>query len=597
MTERYKPISFDKWGRGLVTTQEANDIPMNAGVVCQNLDISSGSGIGPRLGRTLWGNRTTTVGKIAGLYTLKTREGLERAVRVRTTLLEYYDSVNDTWNLLKSGLTTNLTAGFAPFNTSSANALYISNGTDNYTKWNGAVTHLNGALSGSEGTITVDSTSEFTTTGTLIIGTTVSVTYTGKTSTTFTGCSNAPAALDNAGVTQLTSEPSLTGATNPLGSILFSADVNSGSRMWIGKLSTMIGSKTANAENFASSSPRIPNEGVLQDFVIGGGKITAITGGDGVIIVFQEDAIVLFELVQQNVSTDEYVFLSPLMIGTREGCVSQKGIAGSRHGTFYISQKGLMVLRREASASLQSMKPTFLFDDIRPTTEGYVFDSDSCIGIWDEKVHVSCKSDSDQSTNDRVVVYDVRTGGLVIYKGWYINQFTIFGNEFYGASSADQNCYKLYDSYADDGGEITSIWRTRQNDFEISPKEKELYTLYMEGLISSGTTLNLTLRYDEQGIRKTVTTSIDGLESNPYIFSSSDPNTLGSNELGTEPLAGTVAGASELNKFRVYWDLAVDTLYNFDLTIQSGSAGARYKILEYAPHVASKETIPAHLKI
>jgi len=595
--EKYKPISFDKWGRGLVTTQEANDIPMNAGVVVRNLDISSGSGIGPRTGRTKWGTVTATEGSIKGLYNFKTREGKERPVRVRTTLLEYYDALNDTWNQLKTGLTTNLITGFAPFNTSSANQLYISNGTDNYTLWSGAVTNLNGALSGAEGTITVDDTSEFTSTGTLIIGTTINVTYTGKTSTTFTGCSNAPAAADDLGVTQLTSEPGLTGASNPLGPILFAADIASGSRMWFTKLSTLYGSATADATDFSSTNPRVPNEGVLQDFVTGGGKITAVTGQDGVIVVYQEDAIILFELVQQNVATDEYVFLSPLMIGPRDGCVSQKGVAGTRHGTFYISQKGLMLLRREGTSSLKSMRPQFLFDDIRPSIKDFVFDSDSAIGVWDEKVHVACKSDSTKSNNDRVIVYDVRTGGLIMYTGWYMNQFIVFNNNFYGASSTDQNCYKLYDSFTDDTASIDSIWRTRQNDFETAPKEKELYTIYIEGLISTGTTLKFTIRYDEAGIRKTSEKSIDGATANDYIFPLADPNTLGSSELSDEPLAGTVEGAFELNKFRVYIDLAVDTAYNIDLTMQSDSQGARYKILEYAPHVATKETIPAHLKI
>ena len=56
-----------------------------------------------------------------------------------------------------------------------------------YKGSNGSTT-LNGAINTSVTTITVASTTNFSTQGTLIIGT-EQITYTGKTSTTFTGCS------------------------------------------------------------------------------------------------------------------------------------------------------------------------------------------------------------------------------------------------------------------------------------------------------------------------------------------------------------------------------------------------------------------------
>jgi hypothetical protein len=51
----------------------------------------------------------------------------------------------------------------------------------------GASTKLNGAINASVTTLTVDSTADFSSTGTLLIGT-EEITYTGKTTTTFTGC-------------------------------------------------------------------------------------------------------------------------------------------------------------------------------------------------------------------------------------------------------------------------------------------------------------------------------------------------------------------------------------------------------------------------
>jgi len=67
----------------------------------------------------------------------------------------------------------------------------------------GAYTRLNGALSGGETTITVLSTEGFATAGNLGIETDVDITYTGKTSTTFTGCANAGAHSNSKPVTQI----------------------------------------------------------------------------------------------------------------------------------------------------------------------------------------------------------------------------------------------------------------------------------------------------------------------------------------------------------------------------------------------------------
>ena len=81
-----------------------------------------------------------------------------------------------------------------------------------------STTLLDGALSNSATTITLDSTTAFSTTGTIIIGT-EQITYTGKSGVTLTGCSrgtnstNAVAHLNNASVEQYWTEID-TGRTN-----------------------------------------------------------------------------------------------------------------------------------------------------------------------------------------------------------------------------------------------------------------------------------------------------------------------------------------------------------------------------------------------
>ena len=65
----------------------------------------------------------------------------------------------------------------------------------------GGRTTLTALLSGGETTIAVTDTTAFPSSGSLLIGATT-VTYTGKTGTTFTGCASTPSASNGATVKQ-----------------------------------------------------------------------------------------------------------------------------------------------------------------------------------------------------------------------------------------------------------------------------------------------------------------------------------------------------------------------------------------------------------
>lgn len=71
-------------------------------------------------------------------------------------------------------------------------------------------TNVNGAVTADDATITVDSTNGFPSSGSLLIGTD-KILYTGKTSTTFTGCTSVEAHDDNAAVKPYVVEVSTTG--------------------------------------------------------------------------------------------------------------------------------------------------------------------------------------------------------------------------------------------------------------------------------------------------------------------------------------------------------------------------------------------------
>ena len=98
--------------------------------------------------------------------------------------------------------------------------LYFSDGVIALQRWTGGHTQLNGALAGGEATVTVDSTAGFDlTAGSIDIGGST-VTYTGTTATTFTGCAGTPVAADDAVVEQAVDVFAASSGTKPKGNIL-----------------------------------------------------------------------------------------------------------------------------------------------------------------------------------------------------------------------------------------------------------------------------------------------------------------------------------------------------------------------------------------
>jgi hypothetical protein len=126
-----------------------------------NILISDRGGITTRPGTELLGGSYDTSGyRTNGFYTFRKTLGTEEwPLTIANGSLYFYDATSG-WQLLKSGYTADADFGFtfSLVNTDSEGYTYFSNRYDEYQRWRGSVTRLNGALVGAETTITVDST-------------------------------------------------------------------------------------------------------------------------------------------------------------------------------------------------------------------------------------------------------------------------------------------------------------------------------------------------------------------------------------------------------------------------------------------------------
>lgn len=556
----------------MVTVKEANQIPDNAFVYAQNVEIGSGGAFGPRLGCSLFGNNTTGGGKILSTETFRLRSGEEFPLRLRTrpastSILEFYNVSANAYQALSEGYSLTARARFVSWNTSDQNRMYMGNGVDAFTK-----IIAEKIVSNTAAVITIGSDSAlagFAASGTVYINGTA-YTYTGLSGSTLTGFAALPAITAGDLIWQI-STPGGVGISNVMIAHL--------SRLWIARGSAFYYSKTGLPEDFTVTG--LPGSGGIEDFPEGGGKITGFGSRDDVLVIMKQDILRTFQFNQPDLATNEIPVSKPLGFSADIGPQSPFSLTSVLKEIFYSSRRYgprqlTQVVNATAGNSNQanSLDVVPIGDAIAPTIKGFPQD-DAASGEHDQKVLTACKSDSAQTGNDIIIVYDNRVKGMILYKGWNVNDFFKYGGDLYYGSSTQPNCFKCFDGYTDNGGPIESIVRTKQYDFGEPAIRKEDTVLFIGGSILDGTDIEITLNIDEDGGTKQIPKEInwDGI----YV-KNSIAGTEGYEELASNPLAGTIDDADELNPFKVYPTLPAIPHYNLDLIIKCTSLGGRWKI-------------------
>jgi len=145
---------------GFQAKRDATQLPPGAMIVgSQNVQILDGDRIGNRSGMIIDGSASTDTTPITSMHTFIRRNGTNIQMRAYGTVVEYKHPTLGTWQNLLTGLTSGQKFGFADFNinTNNEEQTYFCNATDPMFYWTGSTSLLNGALSGGESTITVDS--------------------------------------------------------------------------------------------------------------------------------------------------------------------------------------------------------------------------------------------------------------------------------------------------------------------------------------------------------------------------------------------------------------------------------------------------------
>lgn len=152
-------ISQENFKKGLMLLEDDTKAPFGSARKMLNVLISDRGGITTRPGTELLGTYNSSTSPIKGLFNFKKSQGTaEYPAKAYDTYIEFYHPTAG-WTRLKGGFTAAQEFGFVSslVNTDNDDFMYFCNRTEEYQRWRGSVTLLNGALVGAETTITVDS--------------------------------------------------------------------------------------------------------------------------------------------------------------------------------------------------------------------------------------------------------------------------------------------------------------------------------------------------------------------------------------------------------------------------------------------------------
>ncbi len=154
-------IDINDLARGLRVLEDGTKAPLGSARVMNDMWITDRGGLARRPGMELFGANDTSAQPNVGFTVYKKADAADTQImlKARNGDLMYYDVSTAAWNVLLGDFTVGSDFDFEPsiFNLEFDDYLYGGNRTEPYFRWQGQITHANGAYAGGAGTLTVDS--------------------------------------------------------------------------------------------------------------------------------------------------------------------------------------------------------------------------------------------------------------------------------------------------------------------------------------------------------------------------------------------------------------------------------------------------------
>jgi hypothetical protein len=575
MDGTFAPLTFKDFSGGFVSKfdRESDSLASNESPDLLNVNFDGQGSFEPRLGDQLVGTRNDAQVSVSRLWTFN------RPIRIdemllwqRDTTLYYLHSTLNTFQVvpISGSITALAKIGFANYtsSTDTVDFVYFCDGVSLVLqRWNGAHTQLNGALAGGEATITVDSTTGFNATGSIDVGGTT-VTYTGKTATTFTGCGGTPAAADNIAIEQIADAFSASSGSKPLGNIL--EITNSQLAVANGQFV-----KLSDVDDFTDWG-----SGLATSKGFKGGRITSLKSKDKKLIVQTTNTIQAIEYEQASDLATFLLNVEEIEDTSNFGTKVFTGIHSADGEIFYMGNDN--TIRRIVRSPVSALFDTgSISNNIKNLLKRYT--TSNCESIFFEGKSYFATQSPDSQINDTVWVFDHKygrlnpTGEAWLRWGKYVSSFAVFNNYLYYASTASANVFRMFkdsdgdEILLDDGAAIPFYYTTPVLDGGQPELKWRVKKAISRGFISPNTEVAYTLLYD-YGITGVQEESFLG--SNELYVLTPALDVIGEEVIGEDAEQDEFEG---LYPFTYPMEFGTFDCYNFQFKVSGETASQKYK--------------------
>ena len=618
-TARVHEITIvDNFKAGYRNREDITNLPPGVLVVgSQNVLVNTSSRIQARQGYTIDGTASVLNAPILEAFDWNSKYNGERHVRfgflttAGTGQLQYRytdASGNVFWNSLATGL-SNTSMNFTTFwdTTELIRTMLYVNGNGSINEWSGAYDVVSSVASGAftiAGSIATGGWFNLSTAKQKILGKGTLFTYTGATGSTFTGVTPNPQSVLASGdvVTQAVYAYPLTSAT---GAPTYSLDLISTwqNQVLIGSKTspTFYMSKTNNYGNYAQSSPRIPSDGFTAN--LDDNVVSFIPQENEMYITAGKNFIYNLSLTQstsyngavaQSITTETAV-VKPLKIAPQQAPKAQSAITKFKNYVAIITNEPTIDVLGRLENILGTPQTDNISDSIKLDMDGYDF-TNASIFYWRWYLLVAIP------TAGIVRMYNFNTKAWEAPQSLPISRFFTVNGDIYGHSSSTSETYKLFTGYSDRvqngiGQPILAQANFSYQNFGTRTTMKNGNEFYIEGYISTNTTLTGEINYDLDGCMTTQSFTVDGSDTQVVCIPSDDAS-FGKSSFGKNKLGGTKA--SSLTglppKFRVVKTFPRINFYEQQFSFNIYGKDQNFQLLAFGTNAGPAEETNAAIK-
>jgi len=581
--------------------ESRDDETMNRGAFVVGQNVSFGDNNIPTLrnGFSVLGTESADSTPVNRAWVYETRDGNIFELKAYGTEIYYWlKGVSTDWELLLDGLTAGLEFGYGNIGDSDDTVMYsyFCNGTDDWYRFSGAYGTY--ASDNGSNTITVSGSTTlanlgFSATGTIIING-ESITYTGLSSQTFTGCSAVPSA-PTAGDIIVQKPTAVASMSSQKGQVAMAHDGRLHARNE-SKKSVWLYSKLDDPDDWTTGAS--DGDGGAKEIEFGG-AITAYQKLNKTAIAFKKRIIKLLDFIQvgSKIDSPRYATLMPADDkGSTFGAVNQKSTFSTPLGVVFVTPDKRMVLLTGITSN-QEPQYIVLSDPIQNIFDSGVHD-EACGICYENEIWYAFKEDENSTANDVVIRgnLDRRTvneEGQVIpiqwdtpYIGWNVNDWTIVydssdgKNELHWHSSLNSNSYEVITDKADNNGSFTATLRTWSEDFGVPQFTKKADQIYIEIKMNENSTPTLTVLYDENGITQQEEFVLRGTDADNQ-FDDTEYNPFGASKFGSKKI-GSNPTPTGMPKYRYCLELNPNTeFFNIAIQLSTEEEGQDFELIRY----------------